>query len=594
MKKSGRRYLRPYKLGKHSQKFFVFDTETGIHNRKNGDIEYILSARPEHMIFGCVYGPDGYRKVIHSVKEFKQEFKKRIYKNKIVYAHNAEYDLSAVYGNIYLLDKSAIFNGKFISCTNGNCRFADSFNLLPTSVKKLGELLGLPKEQLGNNLKSNVRRMHEDVRYCMRDCEIVYKSLEKLFAEAEPSYTIGSLSLKIFRANFLESGIKVNELSDMFFECLYGGRTEAFKIGDVNAHVYDLKSAYPAAMKVLRFPDPARLRMVKVNKWQDYLKAETGIYNDGDNRLCYIYEGMIDCTITVGEMHIPPLPFRTKDKLLFPIGTFRGCWTLNEFRYAYENFPITVHTVHKMVIAESIETPFEGFIDHYFNRRAKTKDIFEKYYYKLFMNNLYGKLIQRAKDEFRFCENFKEGTEFMRAKKLKRVEWIACQGGGFFLKYDIEKIFSHTIACWGAYITAHVRVLLHKGIMQHPYETVYCDTDSRMVEKNLRVPDSEQLGTWTKEKKIVTRIRALKDYVYIDETGKQSQMLKGVKKDAKQLDSEANVFKVKRMVKTRESFRRVDNLPPGTFIEQLKVLTGDYSKRIKLKDGTTKPFKLQL
>jgi hypothetical protein len=71
-------------------------------------------------------------------------------------------------------------------------------------------------------------------------------------------------------------------------------------------------------------------------------------------------------------------------------------------------------------------------------------------------------------------------------------------------------------------------------------------------------------------------------------------MLKGVKKDATQLDEEANVFKTKRMVKTRESFRRVDNLPPGTFIEQLKVLTGDYSKRHILKDGFTKPFKLKL
>jgi len=44
------------------------------------------------------------------------------------------------------------------------------------------------------------------------------------------------------------------------------------------------------------------------------------------------------------------------------------------------------------------------------------------------------------------------------------------------------------------------------------------------------------------------------------------------------------------MIRTRESFRRKDMLPPGTFVEQLKLLTGDYSKRQVFKDGTTKPF----
>lgn len=580
-----RRYLRPIKFGQRTKDFYVFDTETGKQERlKNGLLktEYFLSARPEHLIFGVVYGPRGYVKVLHSAKEFIKEFKRKQYKNKIVYAHNAEYDLSSVYGNIYKLDPNAIFNGKFISCSNGVCRFADSFNLLPTSVKKLGALIGLSKKELGKNLVS--KNFAQDVDYCIRDCEIVYKSLQKLFKDAEPSYTIGSLSLKIYRANFLRKGIKINELSDLFFSSLYGGRTEAFRIGEVNAQVVDLNSAYPDAMKRLRFPDSARLRIAENGSWLEVLQSNIkGEY--------YRYEGMIEATIEIPEnIYIPMLPYRTKDKLMFPVGEFRGSWTLIEFRYAYFNFPVTVKKVHRLIIAESIETPFKEYIDFYYNLRKNTKDEFEKYYYKLFMNNLYGKLIQRAKEEFRFCETTKQAQEFMKQRKIKRVELIKVNGG-YFIKYDIDKIFSHTIACWGAYITAYVRTKLHKQIMRNPRAVVYCDTDSIFVVDDWSDLNSKELGEWKKEDKTVTNIRALKDYVYYED-GEKKQMLKGVKKDAKQLDEHANVFKTKRMVKTRESFRRVDNLPPGTFIEQIKVMTGDYSKRKILKGGNTRPFKV--
>lgn len=597
-----RRYLRPIKFGKRSKEFYVFDVETAIAPKDgNGDIEYILSARPEHLLFGCIVGPKGYRKLLWSADAFKQEFKKRRYKNKIVYAHNAEYDLSAVFGNIYHADPAAIFNGKFISCTINNTRFGDSYNLLPTSVKKLGSLIGLEKQELGKNLRSNIKTIQKDIDYCFRDCDIVYKSLEKLFADAEPSFTIGSLSLKIYRANFLKETFKVNTLSDHFFDALYGGRTEAFKIGDVDANVYDRNSAYPCALKTLRFPDPARLRYAPNKEWQKYVLYEMMWCHDPNQPgqyATFTYEGMIDATVCIPEsVNIPCLPYRTDTKLLFPVGTFRGSWTLNEFRYAYCHGLIAVKKVHRLIISESIPTPFDKYIDYYYTLRTKTNDKFEKYYYKLFMNNLYGKLIQRAREEWRFCKDLDEAKEFMRSRKLKHVELVDVNGG-LFLKYDVDKIFSHTVACWGAYVTADARIALHKRIMQHPDKVVYCDTDSEFVEADFN-EDSDQLGGWKKENKKIVKIRALKDYVAIEENPETNELetkqyLKGVKKDAKQLDPEANVFKIKRMIKTRESFRRVDNLPPGTFIEQIKVMTGDYSKRTILKDGSTKPFKLTL
>ncbi len=585
-----RRYLRPLKLGRNTKKFFVFDTETGIQH-KNGKIEYILSARPENLIFGVIYGSDGFYKVLSSPEQFKKEFKKQRYKNKIVYAHNAEYDLSAVYGNIYDLDRGAIFNGKFICCTNGNCHFADSYNLLPASVKKLGEILGIEKQKLGDaDLISHVNRLQKDVDYCYRDCEIVYKSLQNLFKDCEPCYTIGSLALKIFRTKYLKKTIKVNEHSDRFFESLYGGRTEAFKIGKVNANVYDINSAYVSVMAKNKFPNPAKLKVIT----KPNLDKLSEILSNDD------LEGMATCDVAVSPNEkLPVLPYRLDNRLIFPCGSFSGSWTFSELRYANKNSHTAIIDVHEIIYAPAIDSPFEQFANDVWSNRQAAQKIGDKatdYREKLFGNNLWGKLAQQAKEEFRYCYDNKEAKEFMKRKKIRSAEIIPVRGG-FFLRYENFKIFSHTIACWAAYITAYVRIMLHKEMIKDGNKLIYCDTDSRFVEKEYKYTTENLLGGWKKEDKKVTKIRALKDYVYtyFDEKEKKTkvaQMLKGIKKDAEQLDAEANAFLINRMIRTRESLRRTDGLPPGTFIKQLKTLSGDYKKREILPNGETKPFML--
>lgn len=591
---TSRRYLRRLKFGRKSKDFYVFDIETGIIDEQ-GNIKYFLSARPEHLLFGVIYGPRGFMKVIYSWQEFQQEFKHSRYKNKIVYAHNAEYDLSGVYGNIYRMDADAIFNGKFISCRNGVCSFADSFNLLPASVAKLGELLGLPKLDLGSEAHnglidgkwteyklSHVCKIEDDITYCVRDCRIVYDSLFKMFDGFEPSYTIGALSLKIFRNKFLKSTVKVSEHADLFFDATYGGRTEAFRIGFTQAYVYDINSAYPFAMWRNKFPNPSLLRVVNAVPL-----AQLPSYLDN-------YEGMVTAKVYVSPKEtLPVLPFRQDDRLIFPCGTFSGSWTFPELRHALQYSETKVVEIQKIVYAPGIDSPFTPFIEHYWNERSKTKDEFERYYFKLFMNNLYGKLLQRGRDDYRFCNGTGEAKEYMREKGIKHAELIEVVDG-YFLRYESDRIFNHTIAPWGSYVTAYVRCMLHDSMRKDLRNLVYCDTDSRFSTRKLDLND-KNLGGWKREEKIVTKVRALKDYVYLyydEEKQKmmEAQMLKGVKKNAKQLDSEANVFKYKRMIRTRESFRRNDRLPPGTFIDQIKVLTGDYLKRTVLKDGSTKPF----
>jgi hypothetical protein len=95
-------------------------------------------------------------KYIDSVESFKKEFDNDIYKDKYVFAHNAEFDLTGIFGNIIKnVDRSAVFNGKFITANYKGIKFGDSMNIYPSSVKKIGEMLG--SEKLENKKGKTVR-----------------------------------------------------------------------------------------------------------------------------------------------------------------------------------------------------------------------------------------------------------------------------------------------------------------------------------------------------------------------------------------------------------------------------------------------------
>lgn len=65
--------------------------------------------------------------------------------------------------------------------------------------------------------------------------------------------TIASLSGDIFRGRYLKKKTAIvpkGELLSFLAEAYYGGRTEVFAPRVKNAYLYDIISAYPAAMKM--------------------------------------------------------------------------------------------------------------------------------------------------------------------------------------------------------------------------------------------------------------------------------------------------------------------------------------------------------
>lgn len=593
--------------------FFVFDVETGVEadyctyepcpvfrkfckqdTKQHTGIQWILNGRPESFKFGVLYGLN-YTKVFYSIDEFKQEITHKRFKNKIIFAHNAFYDLTTIYGNIYTLDPNAIFNGsRFIMADNGYNKFADSFNIfVGQSVKKIGAQLGLNKQQLGDNLWSPLGITNLEINYCIRDCQIVWDALVMSFEFAgDIKVTQASLSMTYFRRNHQPYNIEHNENTAYFWDSYYGGRCEAFFIGKVHGTSYDVNSMYPRWMRDTIFPNPK------------YLKTYTNVRTkDLINIFLPNYEGCIYAEIEHVKNWCGLLPIKKDGKLLFPIGLFSGCWNFNEFRTAYNTGKIIIKNITKVVCSEKMLSPFAGYVDTLFSLKLKAEldgNDFWRDLYKRYANSLYGKFAQRIDEESIYIENIERDFEIILDAQnkgiFKNLSMFNAERLDAFLITSASKSFSisYSIPSFASYITSAARSqLLEKMLSCRQNKVLYCDTDSIFIQNDFGLESSKALGEWKKETKIITEIRGLKNYKFTDIDKKDGELknyhrLKGV--PLKALKTTDNSYKYFNLVKTKESLRR--NLDAGVLTTRRKIISGKYTKRIVLSDGETEPIKL--
>lgn len=542
-----------------------------------------LQATPDKFIFGCIYGHN-YRKVLYSVQEFKDVLFSGLFKNKYIFAHNAEFDYGVIWGNIkQQLDREAIFNGsRFICAKKDKVNFGDSMNIFPkTTVKKLGDVIGLKKLELDEKFKKGkgVKEVTAlDIEYCLRDCEIVYRSLLKIFEMVQSVRpTLAGLSLLYYRRFFMPFAFMYNkELSDKFFDSYYGGRVECFKLGVTHSFKYDINSMYPWAMREARFPNPKFLKEVKnptIDKFNWALKSK---------------EGMAELEVEHTNRNFGFLPVRHDSKLLFPTGKITGSWCFPEIRLALKRRAIKIIKVKKLIYSYPMDSPFKKFSVELYNKRMQQQGI-EKEITKLLLNSLYGKFGQRIK----FRDVYMDELDFDLVEKLKEKNipyelkfFNAKRKDCYIHIFDQNKSKVHTICPFPAYITSLARVyLLEQMIKYEKYNVTYCDTDCICVEKELPLKDSVELGEFKKEHNIITEIYGNKNYSELLPDKSVSKKIKGIPKKA--LEISPNIYTFTKLIKTKQGIRQ--QLITGTPIEIKKVLKNEYTKRIKTKHGRTKP-----
>ncbi len=566
--------------------FYTFDTETGT-RYPNGSIQWELKSHPSAFIFGVIHGLN-YTKVLYSLEEMKTELKNPRYKNKYLFAHNCEYDLGAIYGNIFTdLDPEAIFNGKFISATNGNCLFSDSTNIFGrVKLETLGEMIGIKKPKLGNDTLFSESLGAEEINRCVTDCVILWQSLVNMFEFAgDIKITQASLSLTYFRRFHQSMNIEHNENTRFFLDSYFGGRTEAFKMGKTYSSVIDINSSYPYAMKVSKFPNPK------------FLKVETDCTPDKlVNYYFEHFEGLAYCTVSHPKIFIGLLPIKKDKKLIFPIGTFSGCWNFNELRFAV-SMGVKIVNISKVVYSEPMPSPFESYVTTLYNERVTSTNDFEIYRIKIFMNSLYGKFAQRINEENIYIENIEKSLdlihEYQRKKLFIKLQMFNAERNDAFLiiKSMTGQTLTYAIPSFSSYITSFGRVKLAEQLLKmENQKPVYCDTDSIFFEINNGFKSSNELGGWKLENKIVTEINGLKNYKFfkIEKPDKIITRIKGVPANATNIG--LNKFSYNNLIKTKEGLRR--GIESGFLTERIKLITNKYDKRIILTDGQTKPFEL--
>lgn len=412
-----------------------------------------------------------------------------------VWAFNTPYDIGnlchANEGKLRLWDfDQTLVKGRFIKGKVQGLNFYDVHNLSGngSSVASIGLAVGLPK--FGHNYSEkdfvtfpkseqvkflkfksmSKAELFRNPEYVFRDCEIPRRWLEfvkenciELGIESVPA-TLGSLCVKTYKALGHENWF---DSSDEAHSALTGARVELFSGGGAGNIAYtDINSLYPWCMTQL-FPT----HIEKLTELKGF--------------------GIAEVDIEVPEMMVAPLPIKDDNgRLLFPIGKFTGVWTIHEILNAV-SCGAKVLKVKWILGSPGGKAYYRDYITTMYARRMSAKSPAENLFWKLLMNNLYGRLAIGgviSRTLMLTEENQHDGIPF--GQKILADHQMPLPEFSNYLH--------------AAYVLSYARIRLNQFLRKvNPENLIYCDTDSIFFFNqgdNLPFPISKELGEMKLEK----------------------------------------------------------------------------------------------
>ena len=336
--------------------------------------------------------------------------------------------------------------------------------------------------------------------YLHHDCKSLHQCITSFFnspliCSSKKKWTTASQAIEVFRL-FMKEDLHSLPDDDNFFHegnvdgfvrlAYFGGRTEIFKpifdneINDSDYLYYqDINSLYPYTMAKHEYPDKF---LGWVEGEAEYNKYEMAIWH---------------CKVRVPEsLYIPPLPVKKDERLIFPVGEFKGYWTKYELEYAI-SIGCEILEYYEGAVFQNAGYIFKEFIETLYQMRldAKAKgDNVTQMAMKLIMNSCYGRMgINKERSKI----IIDDGT-FHKAKLIAEID---TEFGTIRLADLPERsrtIFSNpAIAC---FVTSYSRVYLHQNMREVGVESVfYCDTDSLFTDKPMKI--GKELGAMKLEYK---------------------------------------------------------------------------------------------
>jgi len=486
------------------------------------------------------------------------------------WATNLEYDLNNLFGPDRIAEVTLRFGkSHLISARWRGIEFRDTVRHVPASVKELGQQFGMPK--LGRD---------KSVAYCMRDARITYRAareLKRIYRSLgiEPKTTLASTAYRLWETvYFKRRPIETrSEIVRDAREGYHGGRTEPFSVGVFErVHVIDAASMFPWAMVAGPFPEC----------WGPVERAARGSEPD----LLGIYRARV--TIRP-ELGIPPLPFRTAEGTVYPVGQWSGWYTGLELRYA-AGLGHGVRVLGGYRFGKSCK-PFTRYVPDLFQRKNAARGPL-RLLYKLLLNGLYGKFGQGGSRV--------QATPLARFDKLRRIPTdVRVWNGLAIYRVDARPPYWGNNV-WAAIVTARARVRLHQE-MEHLRTTgsrvLYCDTDSVIYQapkgKRPRYPErATEPGQFESR----GRFRALiivgkKEYALERSPGKWDVHVKGVPFAERMRYLTEGSATFQRPVRLLESGRI--GIRANVWRTVSKQRHVSYEKRIRKADGSLGPVQIE-
>jgi hypothetical protein len=358
-----------------------------------------------------------------------------------------------------------------------------------------------------------------------------------------------------------------------------GGRNEVFKFGKDYAYIYDVNSMYPFVMSNFKYPTKIIGFYPKGNigSIERAIKKDFGIIAD------------VDISTTENVIGIK------RDRLIFPVGSFRCQITTPEIKYLLENGH-KILKVHNYSIYE-MDYIFSDFVDFFYNERLKAKEQnneIKSYMYKILLNSLYGKFGQKINNwlEIGNYDNENERIEQIYKPDIKEYQIFKYYGGKIYKNDGYIEGYDSFVAI-PSFVTSYARIYLYELMKVAKKENViYCDTDSLFLTidghnniKETKFVDDKKLGCLKLEKKGNVNIFGCKDYNF-----NKIRKTKGISKNSRVIDK--NTFEQQQFIKIRTALRK--NLLDGIYVNTIvKKLNQDYKKSLVV-DNKSIPFELHL
>jgi hypothetical protein len=403
-----------------------------------------------------------------------------------VWCHNSSFDYPVLDAFRHLIAtgwtlESAIIDAPptIVSyrCETRTLVLCDTLNIWRMSLVELGKRIGLPKLEMPGRWTDS----EEDDKYCVRDVEIIKKSVCDWAGWLQRNDmggfapTIAAQSMRTFRHRFLRNNILIDDnylTHTLARSCYHGGRCEAAFVGHLHQkiHSVDVNSMYPYVMSYAEMP--LRLRGVSRFVQIHHLKKLLKDY-------CICAHVRLKTTEPFAAVVL-------NGKLCFPTGEFDAYLSTPELQYAID---IGALVEVKLCASYDKGVPFREFALELYNqkeRASRAGNDIEARHWKLLLNSFYGKWGQSGRKwtEVGTCDDTLFKTErTIDAQTRKKVTKRYFGGLIYERADDGESRESHPAIA--AHITAHARMILWALIREvPPQDYFYCDTDGLLVSEN--------------------------------------------------------------------------------------------------------------